>query len=45
MYVPSSFLRLSEASELCNLDDSDIDLDNLKIRIREGKGGETAMLS
>lgn len=27
------------ASELCNLDDSDLDLETLTIRVREGKGG------
>lgn len=27
-------------SELCNLDDSDLDLKSLTLRIREGKGGQ-----
>jgi integrase/recombinase XerD len=33
------FVACLRAFELCNLDDVDLDLANLKIRIREGKGG------
>jgi integrase/recombinase XerD len=33
------FYGCLRASELCNLDDGDLDLDNLTIRVREGKGG------
>jgi len=33
------FCGCLRASELCHLDDSDLDLDALRIRIREGKGG------
>ena len=32
------------ASELTNLNDSDIDLKNLILRVREGKGGKDALL-
>ncbi len=34
------FFGCLRASELCNLDDEDIDLKSLTIRIREGKGGK-----
>ncbi len=33
------FYACLRASELCGLDDADLDLDKLTIRIREGKGG------
>lgn len=33
------FYAALRASELCNLDDADLDIENLTIRIREGKGG------
>ena len=33
------FFRCLRASELCNLDDLDLDLKGLSIRVREGKGG------
>ena len=33
------FFGCLRASELCNLDDLDLDLKGLSIRIREGKGG------
>lgn len=33
------FFGCLRASELCNLDDLDLDLKGLSIRVREGKGG------
>jgi integrase/recombinase XerD len=33
------FCACLRASELCGLDDADLDLDKLTIRVREGKGG------
>lgn len=33
------FYGCLRASELCNLDDDDLDLNNLTIRVQEGKGG------
>jgi integrase/recombinase XerD len=33
------FFACLRASELCNLDDEDLDLKNLAVRVREGKGG------
>jgi integrase/recombinase XerD len=33
------FYAALRASELCNLDDVDLDVENLTLRIREGKGG------
>ena len=32
------------ASELCNLDDSDIDMKSLTLRVREGKGGRDGIV-
>lgn len=37
------FYACLRASELCNLDDQDIDLRSLSIRIREGKGGKEGL--
>jgi integrase/recombinase XerD len=34
------FYACLRASELCNLDDDDLDLKNLTVRVREGKGGK-----
>lgn len=39
-----SFYCMLRASELTNLNDSDIDLKNLILRVREGKGGKDALL-
>lgn len=38
------FYGCLRASELCNLDDADVDLKNLTIRIREGKGGRDGIV-
>jgi len=38
------FYGCLRASELCNLDDSDINLKNLSIRVREGKGGRDGIV-
>jgi integrase/recombinase XerD len=38
------FYGCLRASELCNLDDSDVDLKALTLRIREGKGGKDGMV-
>lgn len=39
-----AFYCMLRASELIHLDDSDLDLKNLTLRIREGKGGKDAIL-
>lgn len=38
------FYGCLRASELCNLDDSDVDLKALTLRIREGKGGKDGIV-
>ena len=38
------FYGCLRASELCHLDDGDIDLKNLTIRVREGKGGRDGIV-
>lgn len=38
------FYGCLRASELCNLDDRDLDLKNLTIRVREGKGGRDGIV-
>lgn len=38
------FYACLRASELCNLDDRDLDLKNLTIRVREGKGGRDGIV-
>jgi len=38
------FYGCLRASELCHLDDGDIDLKNLTIRVREGKGGKDGIV-
>jgi len=38
------FYGCLRATELCNLDDGDIDLKNLTIRVREGKGGKDGLV-
>jgi integrase/recombinase XerD len=38
------FYGCLRASELCNLDDSDVDLKNLTLRVREGKGGKDGIV-
>jgi integrase/recombinase XerD len=38
------FYGCLRASELCNLDDGDVDLNNLKLRVREGKGGRDGIV-
>lgn len=40
------FYGCLRASELCNLDDSDIDMKtlNLRVRVREGKGGRDGIV-
>jgi integrase/recombinase XerD len=38
------FYCMLRASELVNLNDSDVDLKNLMLRIREGKGGKDALV-
>jgi integrase/recombinase XerD len=38
------FFGCLRSSELCNLDDSDLDLDNLHIRVRAGKGGNDGIV-
>jgi len=39
-----AFFSLLRASELCHLDDSDVDLKSLDLRIRDGKRGRSAMV-
>jgi integrase/recombinase XerD len=39
-----AFFSLLRASELCNLDDSDVDLKSLDLRIRDGKRGKSAIV-
>jgi integrase/recombinase XerD len=38
------FYACLRASELCNLDDSDIDMKALTLRVREGKGGQDGIV-
>jgi integrase/recombinase XerD len=38
------FYCMLRASELTNLDDNDVDLKNLILRVREGKGGKDALV-
>ncbi len=38
------FYASLRASELCNLDDSDVDIKALTIRVRNGKGGKDAIV-
>ncbi|MDD3564883.1 MAG: tyrosine-type recombinase/integrase [Methanothrix sp.] len=38
------FYGCLRASELCHLDDGDLDLKNLTIRVREGKGGKDGLV-
>jgi integrase/recombinase XerD len=38
------FYGCLRASELCNLDDSDVDLKALTLRVREGKGGKDGII-
>lgn len=38
------FYGCLRATELCNLDDEDVDLDSLKLRVREGKGGRDGIV-
>ncbi|MDF0590284.1 tyrosine-type recombinase/integrase [Methanotrichaceae archaeon Mx] len=38
------FYGCLRASELCHLDDGDLDLKNLTIRVREGKGGKDGIV-
>lgn len=38
------FYGCLRASELCHLDDGDVDLKNLTIRVREGKGGKDGIV-
>jgi integrase/recombinase XerD len=37
--IQTAFYGCLRSSELCNLDDGDVDLNSLRIHIREGKGG------
>jgi integrase/recombinase XerD len=37
--IQTAFYGCLRSSELCNLDDGDVDLSSLRIHIREGKGG------
>jgi integrase/recombinase XerD len=39
----TAFYACLRASELCNLDVNDIDLDNLTLIVRDGKGGKTSL--
>jgi integrase/recombinase XerD len=39
-----AFFSLLRATELCNLDDSDVDLKSLDLRIRDGKCGKSAIV-
>ena len=39
----TAFYGCLRASELCNLDVEDIDLDKLALMVRDGKGGKTAV--
>jgi integrase/recombinase XerD len=38
------FCGCLRASELCNLDDRDLDLSALRLRVREGKGGRDGIV-
>ncbi len=38
------FFGCFRVTELCNLDDGDLDLDDLTIRVREGKGGRDGIV-
>jgi len=40
----TGFYGCLRASELCNLDLEDVDLDRLALKVRDGKGGKTAMV-
>jgi integrase/recombinase XerD len=40
----TAFYGCLRASELCNLDMEDIDLNRLALKVRDGKGGKTAMV-
>ena len=40
----AAFYGCLRASELCNLDLEDLDLDRLALKVRDGKGGKTAMV-
>jgi integrase/recombinase XerD len=42
--ISTLFYCLLRASDLCNLDDSDLDLKTLNLRIRDGKRGKQAIL-
>ncbi|HOO50252.1 MAG TPA: tyrosine-type recombinase/integrase [Alphaproteobacteria bacterium] len=42
--LQTAFYGCLRASELCNLDDGDVDLKNLTLRIREGKGGRDGIV-
>jgi len=42
--LQTAFYGCLRASELCHLDDGDIDLKNLSIRVREGKGGRDGIV-
>ena len=40
----TAFYGCLRASELCNLDMEDVNLDRLSLKVRDGKGGKTAMV-
>jgi integrase/recombinase XerD len=40
----AAFYGCLRASELCNLDMEDVDLSRLSLKVRDGKGGKTAMV-
>jgi integrase/recombinase XerD len=42
--LQTMFFGCPRASELCHLDDGDLDLKNLNIRVREGKGGRDGIV-
>lgn len=40
----TAFYACLRASEICNLDLEDVDLERLALKVRDGKGGKTAMV-
>ena len=42
--LKTMFFASLRASELCNLDDQDVDLKALTVRVRGGKGGKDAIV-